>query len=220
MSSHGAAPTSPAPDRATTDARRVAALCGDSVRHHRDRGSACPATVSTTPCSCSCSSAGSGQLVVRLDGTNAGSGKTTHAREVERRPSAIRFSADDWLEERGLDLWNEDARDRIEQLQWQLAKRLVVVGVSVVIEWGTWYRAGRDRVRVRRSAWVLERVASPRRAKRGAVRARRASGPRGSLRSVASRLASGRRRSKPPRQTRPTLGWGPGSMASGCFTSD
>jgi predicted kinase len=77
-----------------------------------------------------------------------GSGKTTHAREVEGRLSAVRLSADDWLEELAFDLWDEDARDRIEQLQWQLAKRLVAVGVSVVIEWGTWSRAERDHIRI------------------------------------------------------------------------
>jgi predicted kinase len=77
-----------------------------------------------------------------------GLGKTTHARVVEQRLSALRLSADDWLEELALDLWDEDARDRIEQLQWQLTKRLVAVGVSVVIEWGTWSRTERDRIRV------------------------------------------------------------------------
>ena len=77
-----------------------------------------------------------------------GSGKATHARAVERRLSAIRLSADDWLEELAIDLWDEDARDRIEQLQRRLAKRLVAVDVSVVIEWGTWSRAERDHIRV------------------------------------------------------------------------
>jgi signal recognition particle GTPase len=33
-----------------------------------------------------------------------GSGKTTHAGVLERRLSAIRLSADDWLEELALDL--------------------------------------------------------------------------------------------------------------------
>ena len=77
-----------------------------------------------------------------------GSGKTTHAREVESRLPAVRFSADDWLDGLAIDLWEEDARDRIEQLQWRLAKRLMAVGVSVVIEWGTWSRAERDHIRV------------------------------------------------------------------------
>ncbi len=88
-----------------------------------------------------------GPVLVRGSGLPA-SGRTTHAREVERRLVAIRLSADDWREELVLGLWDEDARDRIEQRQWQLPGRLVAVGASVVIEWGTWSRAERDRIRV------------------------------------------------------------------------
>jgi predicted kinase len=42
---------------------------------------------------------------------------------------------------------DERRRDRIEQFQWTLAKRLLSLGQSVLIEWGTWGRSERDRLR-------------------------------------------------------------------------
>src|SRR4051794_2391740 len=47
----------------------------------------------------------------------------------------------------GVDLFAQDARERVEQLQWQLAQRLLELGATVVIEWGAWSRAERDRLR-------------------------------------------------------------------------
>jgi predicted kinase len=75
-----------------------------------------------------------------------GAGKTTCATALEQRLQAVRLCADDWLDELAIDLWDEEARDRVEQLQWGLARRLLRVGVSVVIEWGTWTRAERARI--------------------------------------------------------------------------
>jgi predicted kinase len=40
-------------------------------------------------------------------------------------------------------------RGRIEQLQWSLAQRLLALGESVIIEWGTWARSERDSLRIR-----------------------------------------------------------------------
>lgn len=78
-----------------------------------------------------------------------GSGKTTHARVVELRLSAIRFSADDWLEELALDLWDEDRRTRQDRAAAVAADEAASGRRSlVVIEWGTWCRAERDRIRV------------------------------------------------------------------------
>lgn len=135
-----------------------------------------------------------------------GSGKTTHACAVERRLFAIRLSADDWLEELAIDLWDEDARDRIEQLQWRLAKRLVAVDVSVVIEWGTWSRAERDHIRVEAqrlgARTELHHLAAPSEVLYGRVVRRAVK----NLRSVDSRLSNGRRRLKPPLRTRPNAG--------------
>jgi predicted kinase len=51
------------------------------------------------------------------------------------------------MEELGISLWNEEARARIEKLQWKLARDLLALGHNVVIEWGTWARAERDALR-------------------------------------------------------------------------
>lgn len=47
----------------------------------------------------------------------------------------------------GTDLWDHQARGRVESLQWDLAERLLPMGQSVVIEWGTWSREERDELR-------------------------------------------------------------------------
>src|SRR5262245_53759539 len=78
-----------------------------------------------------------------------GSGKTTLARELERARPAVRLCPDEWMEQLGVDLFDADARGRIERLQWQLAQRLLELGATVVIEWGTWGRDERDTLRER-----------------------------------------------------------------------
>lgn len=76
-----------------------------------------------------------------------GAGKTTHARRLEAELGAVRFCPDEWLQALALPLSDEPQRDRLEQLQWALAKRLLALGQSVLIEWGTWGRSERDRLR-------------------------------------------------------------------------
>src|SRR4051794_37583246 len=76
-----------------------------------------------------------------------GSGKTTHARVLERELPAVRFCPDEWMRALGISLHDEARRDRVEQFQWTLAKRLLSLGQSVLIEWGTWGRSERDRLR-------------------------------------------------------------------------
>jgi predicted kinase len=44
-------------------------------------------------------------------------------------------------------LWDEEARTRIEKLQWRLGQDLLALGQNVVIEWGTWAQAERDTLR-------------------------------------------------------------------------
>lgn len=73
-----------------------------------------------------------------------GSGKTTRATALSERFGAIRMSADDWMEELSIDIWDETARARIERLQRSLTADLLRVGANVVIEWGTWARFERD----------------------------------------------------------------------------
>jgi predicted kinase len=72
-----------------------------------------------------------------------GAGKTTLARSLEKRLSAIRLNPDDWMTALSINLWQEEVRARIEALQWALAQRLLETGNIVIIEWGTWSRSER-----------------------------------------------------------------------------
>jgi predicted kinase len=77
-----------------------------------------------------------------------GSGKTSHAKQVEQQLCAVRLCPDEWMTALHINLWDSEARDRIEQLQWKFAQELLARGQSVVIEWGTWARAERDVLRM------------------------------------------------------------------------
>ena len=77
-----------------------------------------------------------------------GSGKTTHAKLLEARLGAIRFSPDEWMDALSLDLYDEGRREKIEALQWKLGHKLLTLGLTVIIEWGTWARSERDTLRL------------------------------------------------------------------------
>jgi len=76
-----------------------------------------------------------------------GSGKTTLAKQIESNTHSIRMCPDDWLDALGINQWEEDVRDRIEKFQWELSKKLLQLGIIVIIEWGTWGRSERDWLR-------------------------------------------------------------------------
>ena len=77
-----------------------------------------------------------------------GSGKTTLGRALESRLGGIRFAPDEWMKALGLDYYDEERRGRIEALQWKLAQQLLALGLTVIIEWGTWGRSERDALRL------------------------------------------------------------------------
>ena len=82
-----------------------------------------------------------------------GAGKTTMAVSQAAERNGIRLCADDWLDALEINLWDEASRDRVERLQWELAQELLRLGNVVIIEWGTW---GRDeRARLRTQARVI-----------------------------------------------------------------
>jgi predicted kinase len=78
-----------------------------------------------------------------------GSGKTTRAKLLEDKLRAIRLSPDDWMNALSLNLYDEEKREKIEALQWKIAQELLALGLTVIIEWGTWGRSERDTLRVR-----------------------------------------------------------------------
>lgn len=77
-----------------------------------------------------------------------GSGKTTLASDLERRLRAVRFCPDEWMEALAIDIWDEDRRARIEGLQWELGRQLLALGLTIIVEWGTWGRSERDALRL------------------------------------------------------------------------
>jgi predicted kinase len=76
-----------------------------------------------------------------------GSGKTTHAKQLERKLRAIRLCPDEWMTTLGINLHDSKIRERIEALQWKLTEDLLTIGQTVIIEWGTWGRSERDALR-------------------------------------------------------------------------
>jgi len=77
-----------------------------------------------------------------------GAGKTTLARALESRLHAVRFSPDEWMEALALSVHDEEARAKIEALQWKFGQELLARGLVVIIEWGTWGREERDALRL------------------------------------------------------------------------
>jgi predicted kinase len=91
--------------------------------------------------------AGTGSRLIIVCGL-PGSGKTTLAKLFEAKLRAVRFSPDEWMDALSLNLWEEEHRGKIEALQWKLAQELLTLGLTVIIEWGTWGRTERDTLRL------------------------------------------------------------------------
>jgi predicted kinase len=47
-----------------------------------------------------------------------------------------------------LNVYDEERRWKIEALQWKLGQELLALGLTVIIEWGTWGRSERDTLRL------------------------------------------------------------------------
>jgi predicted kinase len=77
-----------------------------------------------------------------------GSGKTTLAKVFESKLRAVRFSPDEWLDALALDLYDEERRGKIETLQWKFGQKLLALGLTVIVECGTWARSERDALRL------------------------------------------------------------------------
>jgi predicted kinase len=88
------------------------------------------------------------------------SGKTTLARDLEKRHGALRLTADEWhIRLFGHDFGegmsgSDDARhnDRhslVESVMWDVASRVLILGSDVVLDFGFWSRSERDAFRLR-----------------------------------------------------------------------
>jgi predicted kinase len=81
-----------------------------------------------------------------------GSGKTTLAKRLERQHKAVRFTPDEWMARLfGEDPPEETFQDRaaaILDIMQPLWVRCLSLGLDVVLDYGFWSRAERDRVRV------------------------------------------------------------------------
>jgi len=81
------------------------------------------------------------------------SGKTTLARVLERKHSALRLTPDEWQ----VRLFGQDAADPqhdarhslIESLQWEVAERALALGTCVILDFGFWAREEREDYRSR-----------------------------------------------------------------------
>ncbi|MCY7400920.1 MAG: AAA family ATPase [Nocardioides sp.] len=81
-----------------------------------------------------------------------GSGKTTEARKLEAARPGVRFCPDEWMTSLDASLWDGELRARVESLQWSMARGLLRAGGTAIIEWGTWGRDERERLRTEAAA--------------------------------------------------------------------
>lgn len=80
-----------------------------------------------------------------------GAGKTTFSRTLEAKIPAIRFTIDEWI----VKLYGhnppkdkfDEYSDRVSSLIWQLTIQLLNLDRDVILDFGFWSRASRDRAR-------------------------------------------------------------------------
>jgi predicted kinase len=81
------------------------------------------------------------------------SGKTTLARQLEQHFSALRLTPDEWHTR----LFGQDAtepdhdtrHELVEALLWEVAERVLTLGLDVILDTGFWVRSQRDELRTR-----------------------------------------------------------------------
>jgi predicted kinase len=88
------------------------------------------------------------------------SGKTTLARQLETKYSALRLTTDEWH----IKLFGQDYGDNmtqsdeathdsrhesVESIMWDVAARVLILGVDVILDFGCWFRSQRDEFRSR-----------------------------------------------------------------------
>lgn len=76
-----------------------------------------------------------------------GAGKTTLARQLAADRGALRLSKDEWLWALGSSPWDRPTGEKVENELWRVAREVLALGVSVVLDFGLWARTERDEMR-------------------------------------------------------------------------
>ncbi|MCS5712908.1 AAA family ATPase [Candidatus Berkiella aquae] len=81
-----------------------------------------------------------------------GAGKTTFAKMLEIEKNALRLTPDEWMSRIVGDGYDEAKRAVVEQIQWEIAARVLSLGVNAILDYGFWGRSERDDYRARAKA--------------------------------------------------------------------
>lgn len=76
-----------------------------------------------------------------------GAGKTTRSRQIVEAVGAVPLCADEWVVGLGMSLVDFEFRFRLQECLLSHAGALLRSGVSVVLEFGSWHRDERERIR-------------------------------------------------------------------------
>ena len=76
-----------------------------------------------------------------------GAGKTTRARQILADTAAVYLTPDDWIVGLGVSLVDYEFRFGLQDLMLELAGQVLRAGASVVVEFGSWSRDERERIR-------------------------------------------------------------------------
>jgi hypothetical protein len=85
-----------------------------------------------------------------------GSGKTTLARQLEGERGALVLSTDEWMSRIVRDGWDADRRATIQEVQFEIALKVLQTGGDVVLDFGLFHRRERDQYRERAVATGAE----------------------------------------------------------------
>jgi len=76
-----------------------------------------------------------------------GSGKSTLAAQLEKNLPAMLFTPDEWIERMNEDGHKKGKRKLVEELQWDVARKALKLGLDVVLENGFWSKKERQKYR-------------------------------------------------------------------------
>ena len=76
-----------------------------------------------------------------------GSGKSTLAAKLEHDLPALLFAPDEWIERMNEDGHKKGKRKLVEELQWDVARKVLRLGLDVILENGFWSKQERQQYR-------------------------------------------------------------------------